>query len=271
MNRGLLAKTIRETWLMTLLYAMAVALFEVLLAYVIPRFSAEMSEQWLKLDFVRTIFKGLLGTEVAEMLGPEALASMAWVHPLLLTLVWAHAVTFCSRFPAGEIDRGTIDIALALPVSRLDFFCGESLVWLGSGLVVVLAGLAGSLVGVCGSFGPQAGAGWDALPVLGNLYCLYLAVGGIAWLASSLCNRRGRAVSIALAFVLVSYTWNFLVQFWDVARALPQVSVLYYYRPLATLHSPSWPWPDMLVLLCIASVTWAAAGLVFRRRDICTV
>ena len=66
-----------------------------------------------------------------------------WVHPTVLTLVWAHEVVCCTRTPAGEIDRGTIDFLLGLPVSRVKIFAAELLGWLLSGVCILCCGYIG--------------------------------------------------------------------------------------------------------------------------------
>jgi hypothetical protein len=108
-----------------------------------------------------------------------------------------------------------------------------------------------------------------------NLFCLYLAVGGLACLVSAMSERRGRAVATVFGILLASFLLNFLAQFWPPAEAVSRLSVLHYYKPLGVLRpgvmDAGWPVADMLVLAGFAAVTWTAGGLWFARRDICTV
>ncbi len=109
-----------------------------------------------------------------------------------------------------------------------------------------------------------------------NFYCLYLAVGGIAFLVSSLSDRRGRAMGVVFGVLLASFLLNFIAQFWEPARYVSFLSLLNYYQPLALLQSPdtgwaAWPVTDMAVLTGIGVALWAVGGTCFARRDICTV
>lgn len=271
MNRGLIAKTIREVWLGTLLFGLGIMGIEALLANVIPHFFNELAGQWLEMKFVQNMFKGLLGTEVGSAIGPGTAGAIAWVHPMVLALIWAHEITFCTRMPAGEVDRGTIDVLLGLPVSRVRVYLCESAVWLMAGLAIIVLGLLGNLLG-----------GWSAAPEFGstpgqliiivaNLYCLYLAVGGVTCLVSSLSDRRGAAVGIVFAIVLTSFLLSFLAQFWDFAETVSLLSVLNYYRPLLILRDTSWPVADMLVLVAVGASAWVVGAMVFARRNVCTV
>jgi ABC-2 type transport system permease protein len=271
MTRGLIAKTVREVWLSTLLFALALAAFEVLFARILPAFLEEFSDQWLEFKFVQNILKALLGTEADSAIGRSALAAIAWVHPVVLALIWAHAITFCTRLPAGEVDRGTVDVLLSLPVSRRRLYICETVVWLVTGMFVIAMGLAGSLIG-----------GWSVpqdlkvkpeylIIIISNLFCMYFAVAGIACLVSSMSNRRGRAVSVVFAIVVASLFLSFLAQFSDLAHRLSFLSVLSYYQPLPILRDGTWPVTDMLVLSAVGAVAALAGLLIFTRRDICTV
>lgn len=271
MNRGLMAKTIREVWVSTLLFGVALAAMEVLIASVIPSFFEESAGPLLKMKFVQNIFRGLLGTEVGQSIGPAMIPAFAWIHPVVLTLLWAHAIMFCTRVPAGEIDRGTIDVLLSLPTSRTTLYLSETIVWLGAGLVVILMGLAGNLIGGSTVAPEFRGAPRQVLVVVLNLYCLYATVGALALLVSALSDRRGRAVGVVFAIVLGSFFLNFLAQFWAPAKTLSVLSVLNYYRPLVVLRDGSWPITDMLVLIAVAATCWTAGAIIFSRRDICTV
>ena len=44
-----------------------------------------------------------------------------------------------------------------------------------------------------------------------------------------------------------------------------------YYKPLLVLRDAAWPVRDMLVLAMMGVAAWLAGGVLFSRRDICTV
>ncbi len=271
MNRGLITKTIREVWLTTALLGLALAGFEALLAYIIPTFFEELTDQLANLKFLQNFFKSLLGSEIGGAVGPVAMSSLPWVHPVVLALVWAHAIILCTRLPAEEIDRGTIGVLLALPVSRTRIYLCDSVVCAGAGLFVVMTGLVGSLIGAR-LVAPELRSDPGVLVIVViHLYCLYLAVAGVACLVSSLSNRRGRAVGVVFAIVLLSFLLNFLAQFWSPAKSMAFLSVLNYYRPLLVLRDATWPVTDMAVLTAVGAVLWLGGGIIFARRDIRTV
>lgn len=271
MNRGLIIRAFRELWPTTLVLGLVLMGVEAALAFVLTKFGAQMSQDWLQLDFARGIMQAMLGTEIADRIGPQMYQSMAWVHPVVLALVWAHALGCCTRVPAGEVDRGTADVLLGLPVSRWDVFLSETLVWLICGAVVFAAALAGNLLG--GLPLPPAARPQLArlLLVLLNLFCLYGAVGGLAWLVSSLSNRRGRAMTTVFLILLALFLLNYLAPFWPPLERFEFLGPLHYFRPVNVLTSGAAPWRDLSVLAGAGVALWLAGGVIFARRDLCTV
>jgi ABC-2 type transport system permease protein len=210
----------------------------------------------------------MLGTEIVNQIGPQMFQSIAWVHPAPLALTWAHALLCCTRVPAGEVDHGTADVLLSLPVSRWEIFCSETLVWLGTGVLILVAALVGNLLGGLGLPAEQRPQVPRVLIILLNLACLYIAVGGLAWLVSSLSDRRGKAITIVFLILLALFLLNYLAQFWQPLAKLVFLSPLHFHRPMSVLASGAWPVRDMAVLLIAGAILWIAGGLVFARRDL---
>ena len=71
--------------------------------------------------------------------------------------------------------------------------------------------------------------------------------------------------------LLASFLLNFLAPFWTVAQRISFLGVLDDYRPLYVIRDGTVPWQDMGILLSVAAALWIAAGIVFSRRDVCTV
>jgi ABC-2 type transport system permease protein len=268
MNRGLCMRAWRELWPTTLVLGLVLAGAEAILAYILPKFGAQFSQQWLQLDFMRGIMQAMLGTEIVDHIGPEMFLSVAWVHPVPLALTWAHALLCCTRVPAGEVDRGTADILFGMPVSRWEVFFSETAVWLGAGMLILAGTLAGNLLGSLALPTEQRPDLPRLLIVVTNLYCLYLAVGGLASLISCLSNRRGKAITILFVILLALFLLNYLAQFWQPLSKIVLLSPLHYYQPTSVLRVGTWPVQKLAVLLTAGCVLWIAAGLVLARRDL---
>ncbi len=271
MNRGLIIRALRELWPTTLVLGLVLIGVEAMLGFVLPKFGSQIAQEWLQMEFARGIMQAMLGTEIVERIGPQMFQAMAWVHPVPLALTWAHALLCCTRVPAGEVDRGTADVLLGLPVSRWEVFISETMVWLVCGAGILAAALAGNLLGGLGLPAEQRPPLARVLIVLVNLYCLYASVGGLACLVSSFSNRRGRAITIVFLVLLALFLLNYLAQFWQPLEKIVFLSPLHYHRPVNVLGSGTWPWSDMGILLGVGGAMWFAGGIVFARRDLCTV
>ena len=256
---------------MTLLYAVVLFAFEAILAYVLPMFQTELLGTWLEVEFVQKFLEALLGVEVGTSFGPAFLQAFPWVHPVILSVLWAHEVTFCTRVPAGEIDRGTIDFLLGLPVSRPQVYLCDSVVLLGGGVVLIVSLLLGNQLGTSLATEAVAPENTRLTVVLLNLGALYIAVGGVSYLVTACCDRCGNAVAIIFVILLVSFLINLLAQFWETAEAFRFLSILSYYQPIHILRGEAFPYADVGVLVAVGAITWWLGGRVFARRDLCTL
>jgi hypothetical protein len=271
LNRGLWRKAYRETWPTTLACGLGLLLFEALFAHLAWKFQEQMTGPLFRMPFMRNMIAALTGASAEGGFGPEALGAFAWAHPVAFALIWAHEITFCTRMPAGEIDRGTIDALMGLPVSRTRLWLCESAAWIGSGLFVFALGALGAWLG---NLTIPAEARPDPVRiavVVANFFCVYLAVGGLSCLISARSDRRGKAVAVAFGIVLASFLLNFLAQFWAPAKHVAFLSVLAYHQPMRVVGSAGLPWADMAALLGTAAVLWGAGWAAFERRDIRTV
>lgn len=270
MNRGLVLKALREVVLPTILCGMGLLTFEAIVSFVFWTYQKELTEDLLQIEFVRNLIQSLVGGDFDSPLGPDSLKSLAWVHPLVLAIVFAHAIVVCTRVPSGEVDRGTADFLFTLPVSRWGIFRVEVALCFLCGAAVIGLGVIGSAIGyqaVPPEGRPDAGRMcW----VITNLYLLVMTVAGMTTLFSTLTDRRGKAFGWSFGVVLFLLMWNFLAQYYEPVDRILFLNLLAYYRPLPILNDGAAPWRDMAVLLSCLVPFWLGAGIVLSRRDICT-
>ena len=270
MNLGLIHKAVRETWVSTLSFAAGLFVFELLMGMMLATFHKEFSDKFLPMEFIQKILSALLGAEVGTV-GPAVLSMLGWVHPIVLALVWAHAIVVCTRVPAGEVDRGTLDVLLALPVTRTSIYVSESAVFVFSSLLIVGVGFAGNVVGNWISGLERAGSLGQLSLVALNLSALSLAVGGLSSFLSSVCDRRGRAMGSAFAILMASLFLSSMSTFNAIVKSVSVVSLLNHYRPYRILQERAIPLGDIMVLLGVGTVLWVIGAAVFVRRDLRTV
>jgi hypothetical protein len=213
--RGLLSKIFVELRWQWLGFSLALAVVMGLLTALLPKVLGDIHVLFDRLPFIRPLLTALLGVDPGLNLTSTMSQAFLWVHPTVLTIVWAHEVIYCTRTPAGEIDRGTVDFLLGLPVSRWKLFVAETIGWLVSGLTILACGYGGHLIASVYLEPDMRPPAIVTVYVMLNFLAVYLAVGGFAFLVSALSDRRGRAMGVVFAVLLLSFLVNFVAQFWD--------------------------------------------------------
>ncbi|HIA47242.1 MAG TPA: hypothetical protein EYN96_04565 [Candidatus Hydrogenedentes bacterium] len=271
MNGGLLYRSMRETELVCAICCTTIFLFEALVTYVFWTYQEEFTGDFLQIEFFKNIINSMVGSRMGGDIGPSTLQSLAWVHPIVLSVFFVQAITSSTRVPAGEIDAGTADILLALPVSRWSIYVHETLVWLMSGFLIATFAMLGNRFG--NLFVPAEGrvAVERVFIILGNLFALYVCVGAISSFLTARANSRGRAVGGAVGILLTFLMWNFIGQYWGPAEKFEFLNILTYYRPMPILDEGTVPWRDMAVLATLSGILWGLGGVYFHRRDINTL
>ncbi len=136
-------------------------------------------------------------------------ASLATLSVYLVPLI---ALLLSFDAIAGEIDRGTLQLTLASPVSRGQVLIGK---FIGHGCVLALAVIFG--YGVAGAVGYFLGhnVGLDGIIDLGRLIVTSIALGAtfiaIGYVASASVRQTGTAAALAVAI------WLFAVVLYDLA------------------------------------------------------
>lgn len=268
MSPVIVRKTLREARLLVVVAVVGLIIFELFLIAAIGEAAGEIQRVLRSLAFVRRIVSLLAGADLLADPTATAFASFALAHPLVYAVTWAVLLTTASRGIAGEIERGTADLLLTLPVSRLRVYAGLSAALVLMALLLAAVTWAG--VGIATRLNPL----WEPVdvmalvPVAGNFAALLLAVAMLALCVSALSSRQGITIGIVLAVLLVSVLINFLEQFWKPAQHVAFLGLLHYYRPVAIVRSEGWPWSSIGVLLAVAAAAWTAGLIRFLRRDI---
>jgi len=269
--KGLLLKIFLETRWPVMFFGAGLAAIMSILTWVLPTILGDIEDVFQSIPLIKPLLSALLGVDPDSQFSAQMTQAFLWVHPTVLCTLWGHEIMYCTRSPAGEIDRGTIDFLLGLPVSRWKLHIAETIGWLLSGIVIVGIGITGHVV-VAQQFVEQMQPSLFTISmILCNLLSMYVAVGAIAMLVSSLSDRRNRAMGVVFAILLISFLLNFLAQFWKPAEPWARLSVLEYYRPAEIIQEGALPVTNICILLTVGSICWIAAGVILRRRSICTV
>ena len=172
-----------------------------------------------------------------------------------------------SRMLRGEEDRGSLDVLLSAPRTRLAVAVQKlAAMWVAllaigliSGVIAYLGGL-----GFKGEFSLVDGLLWGL-----NLALICMVFGGIAILISQFTQERGPAAGATGALLGVFIVMDMFHRVFPNTDWISRLSPIYYYnlsKPLIPSYGTSAG--GMLVMLAVAIVLSAAAVWLFARRDV---
>jgi ABC-2 type transport system permease protein len=204
------------------------------------------------------------GGDVFSLTGSIALGL---IHPITLLLMGIVAIGFPVTAIAGERQRGTLEVLLARPISRHALYA--TLFVAGAVFLAVLMAMevAGSVVSAeaTGSAGELMLG--NAVLLWFNGWLLFVAFMSIAFAASVSFDRLAPALSITLAFVLVSYFLDVVGSLWPDAKWIQGYSMFNLVRAKQILEK-GLILENVLVLAAIAAVAIVYAWIAFPRRDL---
>jgi len=194
--------------------------------------------------------------------------ALGFTHPLYLTLASVALIGFVARALAGEMERGTIQLALARPISRFRVYAARAL-----GMVLVALALAAA-----GPLGMIAGLGFTELrdvlvyerflPTAVAGLLLFWAIGGLTLLGAAAADTTGRAIAFATGVLVISYFVDYFAELWSVLEPAAPFSLFAYYDPFLALTRGELPVRNVLTLLLVGLAGTIGGLVVFARRDL---
>jgi len=265
--RGLIITRVSFVSAKTLLAAGAFYIFFIALVvgFLYPTLSGINFSAYLSSNAVA----GIVGTRLKDVSSFSALLALE-LYSSLYALIWGGIIAFMAgaSLPA-TIENGTIDLALARPISRTRYFLE---LWLSAVLGAVFLSLTTALsVWISTLFVHNANIdwGWLAIAELIELALMFMA-SGIGMLFGSFINASRAAGGAALGIIALAYLMNTLGTLSDKLTWMLKIQPLYYTQGVQALaeHTITAWYPAVLV---VAGLICGIAGLViFNRRDLPT-
>jgi ABC-2 type transport system permease protein len=195
---------------------------------------------------------------------------MFWSHPFVLLLLCIWAISRGSAAVAGEIERGTLDVTLSRPVSRLEYLGTHVLSGLIGLIILASALVLGNRVG--GVYNPVSdppSAMALLLPAV-NLAMVGLAVYGYSLLCGSWDVVRWRPNLIAASLTVAGYAAGVASTFPTLSdwAWIGRFSVFKAFDPVEVAVTGETFAPHAAVLGAVAAVGVVSAFVVFQRRDL---
>lgn len=187
--------------------------------------------------------------------------SIMW--PIILIVL---ALAFASSTIAGEIDRGTIEILLAQPISRIKIFLSKYFAGLIMLLIFVFASVFSAvplalLYNV--DFNLQS---YLAISILGTLFGFSIL--GISIMFSSIFSEGGKASSAVGGILILMYALNIIAAFKESLGNLKYFSFFYYFDHNAAMLHNQIDAAAAIVFLSVGIVCASIGAVAFVKRDI---
>ena len=269
-NYGIFRKTLADSMLTIVLASVGLIAFVILFVWAMLNMGQELMEFVSKLGFVKKIMEMSLGLSLEGEVSINMLFAVCFTHGVVLMTVWGVMIATVTRVTVGEVERGTADMLLTLPVSRAQVFVSTTAVWISIAALLSLCPIVGIWIAVQ-IFQPEEIVELSRyIAPTCNFFCLNVAIAAMSSLVGSIYDRRGLAVGTIVAIALVSVVLNFLEPFIDALESVMFLSFLNYFRPVDVVREGTFPVTQCLYLLAFAFSCWLAGMFIFRRKDIPT-
>ncbi len=222
------------------------------------------------MDLVPKPFLALMNVtpEVVEQVGLPGFLALGFTHPVYHLLVAALVIWVAARSLAGEMESGQVQVALARPVSRRQFYLARVGAVVLVALWVSIVASFGNIVGIAYAKPDGAMDTWHFIAQIGASLLLALTIGGVALLVSARADRMGQAVGWAAGFLIVSYVIDYFSTLWSFLDPIQPFSVFNYYDPPISLATGTIPWTNVFVLGGLALMCTVVGLFIFERRDL---
>ena len=277
MNPALFKKCLREVRL--LFAACAVLLFAFCFVRVFIVASLELTDFAAIVERLWDKWGKFSAVPLSHLLSYPGRIALAYDEPIVVFTVSIFAIARGSDTVSGELNRGTLELLLAQPVSRLQVLTSQALVTIGCLALLSLATWAGTFAGVHTatvkesppppqlklpflpgiSIPMQSGDKIESpmrekvdprvfFPGVVNLFCLGCAVAGVATLVSACDRYRWRTIGIVAGLYVITMILKIVGLAFESLSWLKQLSLFTAYEPqkfiALAVKSPAetWTW-----------------------------
>jgi len=220
------------------------------------------------LNRVPPFVRSIMGEEFLGRLSLEGLASFGFEHPLVLALLAVTAISIPARHISGEAETGTLEVLLALPVTRTGLLLS---LWASGSFLLLLitaGGLAGSLTAMLLFQHPSHEFLIRLLQIGCNLWLFAVLVMTYTLLVSVFGREGGRTGMLSACITLLFYFLHYLGRLWSSLAFVKPFNIFTYYQPVKLMFGSESFRVHVAVLLPVIAILLAASIRQFGRRDI---
>jgi ABC-2 type transport system permease protein len=235
------------------------------------------------IDLAPDFIKQLIPVPIEQLVTPAGRIALSYDDPLVLLIVVVWSIARGSDAVSGELNRGTMEMLLAQPVSRLAVLWSQAAGTLCGLVALTAAAWLGTWVGIETVVLEERVEAGRFLPAAINLGCLGCCLAGITTLLSSWDDSRWRTIALAGQFYVIQTVMRIVALAVPGWRWLLKLTIFTPFDPEGLVAHPelAWTWWSVqegverlggwgchAVLLGLGLVGYALASVVFQRRDL---
>jgi len=214
-------------------------------------------------------FREMVGPSVAALMSFTGIVCVGYFHLAVMGSLIALSIALAT-VPTSEIETGFLDLVLARPLARHWIITRTILLVIFCAVTLLIVMMIGTWVGL-NTLAPTD-TRWPApsliVSLAANLGLLMLCWSGVAMAIGSASQRRAVAAAISGILALGAFLLDYIARAWQPAESVGWISPFRYFSPFQLLDGNPIPTQNIAVLSAIAVTGYAAAYLIFSRRDI---
>ncbi len=211
----------------------------------------------------------LLGPALPMIMSFAGIVCVGYFHLAVMGSLVALSIALAT-IPAAEVETGFIDLILSRPFARHWIITRTILVMILSMTLVLALMMTGTFTGLK-AFADRS-AGWPSANLIStlatNLGLLMLCWSAVAMAIGSASRRRSVAGAVTGLLALTTFLLDYVGRLWKPAESIAWLSPFRYYNPYELVMGNPLPTKNLAVLGGIAVAGFAAAYVLFSRRDI---
>lgn len=219
------------------------------------------------LDMLPSFIKTFIGGEALQLGNIAGLISIGYQDPFILILYMLYAVGVPTALLAGEVQRGTMELILSRQTTKTQIYICAGLITVIGMFALVAVMFLGTVVATRLYNFDQDVPLYSFFKLAINGGILASTVGGITLLAAA-CFRRGMAVSLTVAYLVLNYFTVIVAEWWPRMKRLEPFSIYSYVDDGKIFIESAWPLSDMCVLITVLIISTVAGGVIWSRRDL---
>lgn len=218
------------------------------------------------LKILPSIVKTALGGDMLESGSITALLTVGYQHPFVMFLCMVFAVGVPTGLLTGEVQRGTMELILSRPVTKVQVYICAAVLTLAGMFGLVMTMFLGTAVAVHVYHFDEPIPLDLFLRIAINGGLLASTFGAFALLCAASFSRFYSALGFSVAFLTLNYFVALVCEWWPRLQFLRRATLFYlvYYSDIWQ----NWPIRNMAILVVLLLLLAVTGGIIWHRRDL---